>query len=133
MLAALAKLGDEGPAERLLLSDVLPVAEELAAALREHPAADAVEVAGSARRRAETCKDIDLIATASDPKALAEALTEHELAAQSGSAGDGRDPDHDPQRHLGRPADRRRPTPTATCSSTSPARPRTTSTCASAR
>ena len=87
VLAALARLGDEGPAERLLLSDVLPVAEELAAALREHPAADRVEVAGSARRRAETCKDIDLIATASDPKALAVALTEHELAAQSGSAG----------------------------------------------
>ena len=87
VLAALARLGDEGPAERMLLSDVLPVAEELAGALREHPAADRVEVAGSARRRAETCKDIDLIATASDPKALAVALTEHELAAQSGSAG----------------------------------------------
>ncbi|MET0823401.1 MAG: DNA polymerase/3'-5' exonuclease PolX, partial [Solirubrobacterales bacterium] len=87
VLAALARLGDEGPAERMLLSDVLPVAKELAGALREHPAADRVEVAGSARRRAETCKDIDLIATASDPKALAVALTEHELAAQSGSAG----------------------------------------------
>ena len=87
VLGALARLGDEGPAERVLLSDVLPVAEELAGALREHPAADRVEVAGSARRRAETCKDIDLIATASDPKALAVALTEHELAAQSGSAG----------------------------------------------
>jgi len=87
VLAALAKLGEKGPAERLLLSQVLPVAEELAAALRAHPASDAVEIAGSARRRAETCKDIDLIATASDPEALAVALTEHELAAQSGSAG----------------------------------------------
>ncbi len=87
VIEALAKLGDEGPVERLLLSDVLAVAEELAAALREHPASDAVEVAGSARRLAETCKDIDLIATASEPEALAVALTEHELAAQSGSAG----------------------------------------------
>ena len=87
VIEALAKLGDEGPAERLLLSDVLGVAEELAAALREHPASDAVEVAGSARRMAETCKDVDLIATASDPEALAVALTEHELAAQAGSAG----------------------------------------------
>ncbi len=87
VLASLAKLGAEGPKERLLLSDVLPIAEELAAALREHPACDAVEVAGSARRRAETCKDIDLIATATDPKALAEALTEHELVAAHGSAG----------------------------------------------
>ena len=87
VIEALSKLGDKGPAERLLLSEVLPVAEELAAALREHPASDAVEVAGSARRRAETCKDIDLIATASDPKALSVALTEHVLAAQSGTAG----------------------------------------------
>jgi DNA polymerase (family 10) len=87
VLASLAKLGAEGPKERLLLSDVLPIAEELAAALREHPACDAVELAGSARRRAETCKDIDLIATATDPKALAEALIEHELVAAHGSAG----------------------------------------------
>ena len=64
VLEGLAKLEAEGPKERLLLSEVLPIAEELAAALRAHPAADAVEVAGSARRRAETCKDIDLIATA---------------------------------------------------------------------
>jgi DNA polymerase (family 10) len=87
VLAALARLDEEGPAERLLLSEVLPVAEELAEALRAHPASEAVTIAGSARRMAETCKDIDLIATASDPKALAVALTEHELAAASGSAG----------------------------------------------
>ena len=87
VLAALERLGSEGPKERLLLSDVLPVAEELAAALRAHPASEAVEIAGSARRLAETCKDIDLIATATDPEALARALAEHELAAQAGSAG----------------------------------------------
>ena len=51
-----------------------PIAEELAAALREHPAANRVEVAGSVRRWAETCKDIDLIATAEEPAALAEHL-----------------------------------------------------------
>jgi DNA polymerase (family 10) len=50
VLAALANLGDKGAAERLLLSHVLPVAAELAQTLREHPASDAVEVAGSARR-----------------------------------------------------------------------------------
>ena len=88
VLAALDRLGEEGAPGRLLLSKVLPVAEELAQALREHPACDAVAVAGSARRMAETCKDIDLIATAGDPAALAEALTEHPLAAQSGSSGD---------------------------------------------
>ena len=87
VLTALDRLGDEGAPGRLLLSSVLPVAEELAAALREHPASDRVTVAGSARRMAETCKDIDLIATATDPSALALALTEHPLAAQAGSAG----------------------------------------------
>jgi DNA polymerase (family 10) len=88
ILESLDKLGEEGPKERVLLSEVLPVAEELAETLRAHPAADAVEIAGSARRWAETCKDIDLIATATDPTALAVALTEHPLVAGAGSAGE---------------------------------------------
>jgi DNA polymerase (family X) len=86
VLAAIGRLDAEGPRERLLLSAVLPVAERLAEDLRAHPASDAVEVAGSARRRAETCHDIDLIATASDPRALAQALLDHPLAATKGSA-----------------------------------------------
>src|SRR5581483_6378136 len=49
----------------------------------------AVEVAGSARRRTETCHDIDLVATATDPSALAQALLDHPLAAVKGSAGEG--------------------------------------------
>src|SRR6266508_1206770 len=86
VLAALGKLTDGAPAERLLLSEVLPVAEQLADDLRAHPASDAVEVAGSARRRTETCHDIDLIATSSDPIALSQALLDHPLAAAKGSA-----------------------------------------------
>ncbi len=89
VLAALAKLADRGPTERLLLSRVLPVANKLAADLRTHPASDAVELAGSVRRRTETCHDIDLIATASEPAALAQALVEHPLAATKGSVGAG--------------------------------------------
>jgi DNA polymerase (family 10) len=88
VLAALENLGEEGAAGRLLLSEVLPVAERLAEDLRDHPASDRVEVAGSARRKAETCKDIDLIATATDPAALATALSEHSLVAQSGKPGE---------------------------------------------
>ncbi len=88
VLAALGKLADRGPAERLLLSDVLPIAEQLASDLLADPASDAVEVAGSARRRTETCHDIDLIATATDPTALARALLDHPLAATRGSAGE---------------------------------------------
>ena len=72
---------------RVLLSKARPVAEALAAALREHPAANRVEVAGSVRRWAETCKDIDLIATAEDPTALAEHLAANSLIASSGNPG----------------------------------------------
>jgi DNA polymerase (family X) len=88
VLAALEHLGEpgEGPG-RMLLSSVLPVAEELARALRGHPAADRVEVAGSARRRTETCKDIDLIATATAPAELADHLAGHPLIAASGTPG----------------------------------------------
>ena len=85
VLAALERLGEpgEGPG-RLILSKVLPIAEELARALRDHPSAHKVEIAGSARRWAETCKDIDLIATAEEPEALAEALIAHPLIAAAG-------------------------------------------------
>jgi DNA polymerase (family X) len=88
VLAALERLGEpgEGPG-RLLLSKVRPIAEELAAALREHPAANRVEVAGSVRRWGETCKDIDLIATAEQPEALAEHLANHPLVAAAGTPG----------------------------------------------
>ncbi|MGN6558339.1 MAG: DNA polymerase/3'-5' exonuclease PolX [Solirubrobacterales bacterium] len=88
ILAALERLGEpgEGPG-RLLLSKVKPIAEELAAALREHPAAERVEVAGSVRRWAETCKDIDVIATAEQPAALAEHLAAHPLIAAAGTPG----------------------------------------------
>ena len=88
VLAALERLGEpgEGPG-RLLLSAVRPIAAELAASLRDHPAANRVEVAGSVRRWAETCKDIDLIATAEEPQALAEALAAHPLIAAAGSPG----------------------------------------------
>ncbi|MEX2448555.1 MAG: DNA polymerase/3'-5' exonuclease PolX [Solirubrobacterales bacterium] len=88
VLASLARLGEpgEGPG-RLLLSKVRPIAEQLAAALREHPAANQVEVAGSVRRWAETCKDIDLIATATEPAALAEHFAGHPLIAAAGKPG----------------------------------------------
>ncbi len=86
VLAALERLGEpgEGPG-RLLLSKVLPIAEELAESLREHPSSHEVEIAGSARRWAETCKDIDLIATAEEPEALAAALVAHPLIAAAGN------------------------------------------------
>ncbi len=90
VLEQLARLEQEGPdraSGRMLLSKVRPIAEELAAALREHPAANRVEVAGSVRRWAETCKDVDLIATAEEPELLAEHLAAHPLIAAAGTPG----------------------------------------------
>jgi DNA polymerase (family X) len=70
VLAALdAGLG-ETPAPRVVMSKALPVAEGIVEALRAHPASERVELAGSARRGADSCKDLDIIATASDPAAL---------------------------------------------------------------
>jgi len=88
VLAGLERLGEPGEGSgRVLLSMARPIAEELARALREHPAADRVEVAGSVRRWAETCKDIDLIATAEEPQALAEHLVASPLIAAAGKPG----------------------------------------------
>jgi DNA polymerase (family X) len=55
---------------RVLLGKVLPAVERAVAELREHPAAERVSEAGSVRRRCETVRDLDIIATASDPAAL---------------------------------------------------------------
>jgi len=74
LLEAFAAGADGRPKARMLLSKALPVAEELVATLREHPAAIRVELAGSARRLADTVKDLDIVAASSDPAALAEAF-----------------------------------------------------------
>ena len=68
ILAALAAREDGKQASRRLLADVLPLAEQIIAELRAHPAADRVELAGSVRRMTETCKDIDIVATATDAR-----------------------------------------------------------------
>jgi DNA polymerase (family 10) len=88
VLAALEGITEDGPGERLLLSHVLPVAEEIKADLLGLGVADRVEIAGSARRWAETCKDLDLIATTDDPEALSEALATHGLSAERRRGGD---------------------------------------------
>ncbi len=62
-----------GGGQRVVLNRALVVGEQLIAALRAHPASDRVELAGSARRMTDSVKDLDIIATASDPLALAQA------------------------------------------------------------
>ena len=82
--AAAAEGGSNGSG-RIQLGRALGVGEQLIAALREHAAADRVELAGSARRMTDSVKDLDVIATASDPLALARFAAELELveAAQN--------------------------------------------------
>ncbi len=62
-----------------VLDRALEVGEQLVATLRAHPASERVEIAGSARRMTETVKDLDVIATAADPLALARGASELEL------------------------------------------------------
>jgi DNA polymerase (family 10) len=57
---------------RALLGNVLALVGEVVAELRSHPAAVQVSEAGSARRRTETVRDLDVIATATDAAALIE-------------------------------------------------------------
>jgi len=58
------------PEERRLLGQGLPAVRRIVAELAAHPAATAVSEAGSARRRRETVRDLDLIATSTDGPAL---------------------------------------------------------------
>jgi DNA polymerase (family X) len=64
-----AGVGDKAE-DRRLLAVALPAVRRVVAELEAHPAAIAVSEAGSVRRRRETVRDLDLIATSSDPSAL---------------------------------------------------------------
>src|SRR5919108_2184850 len=90
LLAALAAGADGRPKARLLLSKALTVGDELVVALREHPSAIRVELAGSARRMTDTVKDLDIVAASSDPAALVDAFCALEAVDEvqaSGEAG----------------------------------------------
>jgi len=82
VLAALAEQGGraDGGAPRLLLPRALEVGEELVAGLTAHAGEGGqVLVAGSARRRADSVKDLDVIAATKRPTTLVKALGELEL------------------------------------------------------
>src|ERR1700756_2630916 len=77
ILKALAEEKPE-PSDRRLLGDGLGALLAVVEVLREHPAAVKVSEAGSARRRKETFRDLDIIATATDPGALIDYFTKLE-------------------------------------------------------
>jgi len=83
VLAAFATGVADAPRPRMLLHKALQMGDAIVAALREHPSADRVELAGSARRLADSVKDLDIIATSSHPSALLAALAEIDLIEAS--------------------------------------------------
>jgi DNA polymerase (family 10) len=74
--------------DRGLLGIALPAVTNVVAELAAHPAAIAVSEAGSVRRRRETVRDLDLIATSSDPPALIAAFCEAPWVAEVIARGD---------------------------------------------
>ena len=74
ILEALAKGFGPEPERRGLLGVGLPVVRDVVEALREHPATVDVSGAGSVRRGKETFRDLDVIATATDPAGADRAL-----------------------------------------------------------
>jgi DNA polymerase (family 10) len=88
LLATLEEHDASAPRVRIVLDRALAVGEQLIAALRAHPASDRVELAGSARRWSDSVKDLDVIATASDPAALAAAAASLQIVEAAGTPGD---------------------------------------------
>jgi DNA polymerase (family 10) len=82
-----AGLGEQ-PEARTLLGTALPAVRRVVDELRAHPAAIAVSEAGSVRRRKETVRDLDLVATSSDPEALIEAFCTGRWVAEVVARGD---------------------------------------------
>jgi DNA polymerase (family 10) len=81
----------ERPAPRTLLPRALEIGEELVASLRVLAGEGAqIELAGSARRRADSVKDIDIVATTTRPTTLAKSLrklTQIEHVSSAGKSG----------------------------------------------
>lgn len=79
----MALQGQDAPAPRRPLGEVLPVAESLSAWLRTHaPGLVEARVAGPLRRRAELVGDVHLVASAPHPAPVLQALTRAPHVAQ---------------------------------------------------
>jgi DNA polymerase (family 10) len=109
VLAALQDGVPERNAPRILLPRALQLGEAIAAALADRGGPEArVVVAGSARRQADSVKDLDLVAASDDPAGLAAALGEIDLIESVSSAGQA---GARARTHTGMPVDLRSVTP----------------------
>ncbi|MGO9612793.1 MAG: DNA polymerase/3'-5' exonuclease PolX [Dissulfurispiraceae bacterium] len=61
--------------ERQPLGKVLPIAQDILHQLKKHAAVDKIDIAGSLRRWKDTVKDIDIVATAANPKEVMKVFT----------------------------------------------------------
>ena len=73
---------------RTLLGKALPALKAVVSVLEEHPASERVSIGGSARRYKETVRDLDIIATASDPAALIDYFTKLKWVVEVVAKGD---------------------------------------------
>jgi DNA polymerase (family X) len=87
VLKALKERSKPKAPARPLLGKGLPAVLAAVEALRAHPAAEQVSEAGSVRRRRETFRDLDIIATATDASALIDAFTGFEWVAEIAAKG----------------------------------------------
>jgi len=88
ILKAIAAGAGRKSEPRGLLGRGLPAVQRVVGELRAHPAAIAVSEAGSVRRRRETVRDLDLIATSTDAPALIAAFCEAPWVAEIAARGD---------------------------------------------
>jgi DNA polymerase (family X) len=88
VLAAFEAGVGERPAPRVLLHKALQIGEGIVDALRAEPTSERVELAGSARRLADSVKDLDIIATAADPKQLLAAFAKLDVIESCSSPGE---------------------------------------------
>jgi len=77
ILEGLTLLSQHG--KRVLLPIATTSAESIVTALRQVPGAQQVDIAGSCRRKQETCGDLDVLAIAEDETALMDCLAAHPL------------------------------------------------------
>ena len=88
ILAALAQEPTDPRESRRLLGEGLPAVLAVVSVLREHPAAVKVSEAGSVRRRRETFRDLDIIATSTDAPVLIDYFTKLKWVADVVAKGD---------------------------------------------
>jgi len=87
VLEALKERAKPKTPARPLLGQGLPAVLAAVEALSAHPAAEQVSEAGSVRRRRETFRDLDIIATATDAKALIDAFVGSDWVADVAAKG----------------------------------------------